>query len=352
MGISEDGQAAADAKALEVQTMFIKAGGIGNGRYPMSLASELLAIHKACIDRAMTFVAQFAHTSNLPLIDLCNSASGCLTRRVVVFVAPVLRAMKISSSPANEGVVASTRAPFEKQIDDAIENLKVGFVSGRSVSMSVAETVQAKALKLLRTVYETTRATEQPIFVESLKEELGLSTADVHAAWRYLADKGLIDKFSIPYTARINARGVDAIEAAIVNPDKTTAVFPSVTYNITINGTGAGSQVNMMSPGSQQISTVSTADPEAVRKLVEGVDQLLNQVQRALPTSTLSAEIQAQVETAVLELRQAATEEKPEPTRLRRGLESMGRILEHAAGDLLAVGARVAIQQLLGIPLS
>jgi hypothetical protein len=89
----------------------------------------------------------------------------------------------------------------------------------------------ADALRLLKAIYEHTHHHEEPVFVGNIKNEIGLSQEEAEAAWRYLRDKQLIDTFSINYTARINANGIDVIEAARLHPDEPARCFPSVTYN-------------------------------------------------------------------------------------------------------------------------
>lgn len=351
MEISEDARALAEAKTIEIQSRFGATGGAGHSHYPIMLAAELQPIHKVCVNRAMEFIPQFAAQSQLSLSELCEAARELLMRRVVVFSTPVLKAMRTPSDAAHQGTVARERKPFEAQIDEAIKNLKVGFVSDRSVAMDPADTIQAKALKILKAIYEETRSREEPVFVEELGGHLGIYIDDVRAAWRYLKEKGLIETFSIPYTARIAARGIDAIEAAQLHPDKPTPVFPGVTYNVTVHGTGAGTQMNFGTTGSTQIAQVTGTDADLLEQLMTGTRQLLGQLQQTLPASSLSPSVKEQVVAALTELHTATDAAKPEVSRLRRGLESLGRILETAAGDLVAVGARMAIQSLLGIPL-
>lgn len=353
MGISEEARAAADAKALEIQTTFIRANGIGSSRYPIALAAALLPTHKACVDRAMEFTAQFANRSGLNLDELCDAASEFLTRRIVVFSAPILRAMGIPSDASHQSVSAAERKQFEKQIEEATQNLRIGFIGDRSLAMNPEDTIQAKALKLLKAIYEQSRSNEQPVFVEQLGAQLGIYIDDVHAAWRYLKEKDLIRTYNIPYTAGISATGIDAIEAAQLQPNKPTPVFPSITYNVTIHGTGAGTQVNVSSAGSTQLSQVTNPDPAAMlQQFVGGTRQLLEQLQQLLPSSSLPKAVRDQVDAEMVELQSATGEPTPKMGRVRRSLEALSRILEKATEDLVAAGARAAIQSLLGIPLN
>jgi hypothetical protein len=78
---------------------------------------------------------------------------------------------------------------------------------------SRAETSRARAMGLLALIRERTEHTQEPVFVAELAAACRLSRAEAEAAWRYLRDHCLIDTFNIPQTARINARGMDALES-------------------------------------------------------------------------------------------------------------------------------------------
>ncbi|NOJ44720.1 hypothetical protein [Bradyrhizobium archetypum] len=99
-------------------------------------------------------------------------------------------------------------------------------------------------MRLLKALYEHSKATSDPAFVEHLASGTGLTELEAHHAWSYLKDKRLIQTFSIPHTARINAHGIDAIEEAEQHPDQPARSFPAVTYNIVNNTTNIGTAVN------------------------------------------------------------------------------------------------------------
>jgi hypothetical protein len=90
--------------------------------------------------------------------------------------------------------------------------------------------------------------------------------------------------------------------------------------------------------GNQTISGSALA--ERVRTLVEQVDRLL-------PASDLPSNVQEDCRGALAELRDAATAATPDVTRLRRGLESLRHIMEHAVGHVVATGALALIGELL-----
>lgn len=80
--------------------------------------------------------------------------------------------------------------------------------------------------------------------------------------------------------------------------------------------------------------------------LVSAVRMLVDQVERALPRSDLPAETRFGATEALAELREAANEPTPEPGRLRRGLETLKRVMENAAGDVVAAGVLALIGQI------
>ncbi|MGY3131121.1 hypothetical protein ACVWZM_001803 [Bradyrhizobium sp. USDA 4501] len=103
---------------------------------------------------------------------------------------------------------------------------------------------QARAMRLLKALYDHSKTASDPTLVEHLASGAGLTEPDAQRAWSYLKDKGLIETFSIPHTARINADGIDAIEEAERHPDQPAQSFPAVTYNIVNNTTNIGTAVN------------------------------------------------------------------------------------------------------------
>jgi len=76
------------------------------------------------------------------------------------------------------------------------------------------ETSRTRARRLLALVRERTEHSHEPVFVTELAAACQLSKEESEAAWRYLRDYGFIHTFSIPYTARINARGIDVLDSA------------------------------------------------------------------------------------------------------------------------------------------
>ncbi len=89
------------------------------------------------------------------------------------------------------------------------------------------ESVQQRALRLLKAIKAQTEDSGQPVFLAELVHDLKMGEAEAQAAFRYLADKRWIQTFNIPYTGRINAAGHDVMEAAERRSPAAEASTPS-----------------------------------------------------------------------------------------------------------------------------
>jgi hypothetical protein len=69
-----------------------------------------------------------------------------------------------------------------------------------------------QAYLLLGILAEFTHVEGEPRIVTDFQDRTGLTPEEMGAAWRYLKDLELIDTFRIPLTARINPRGISAIQ--------------------------------------------------------------------------------------------------------------------------------------------
>jgi hypothetical protein len=94
-------------------------------------------------------------------------------------------------------------------------------------------------------------------------------------------------------------------------------------------------------------SRITATQTITTEQLVQGVRNLIGQVERALPTSDLTGETQQQTRAALAELRAAIDERASDSGRIQRGLETLKRIMEHASGHLVAAGVLGLITPLL-----
>ncbi len=190
---------------------------------------------------------------------------------------------------------------------------------------------------MLQVIYEKTCGREEPIFVEAISDELGLSDEEANAAWRYLRDKKLIDIFNIPYMARINAKGIDAIENARLYPHEPDSNSPSMPYNYIniqnmVDSTiqQGGAQANM----TQTVSNIQE-NLEDLRRLVEVFDKHVDDL-----GLEETAKRKALVQVATIK---AQLEDDPDPVIVKQAGRTLRNITEGAIGSLIATAAQPII---------
>jgi hypothetical protein len=188
--IVDEAQGQAVRKASALQGEREKAVNPGAG-YTQALTGALLPIHKDCVARAMELAVSVAQRSGLSLNELCTTAEDFLKGHVPAISSLVVRAPFIA--PAVQGGLAESVAmPFSRQIDDAVQAVRVGYIRERSIMNPAAETVQAKALRMLQVIYERTQSGNGGIDIEQVRGLVGLLPEDARAGWTYLTDKKLI----------------------------------------------------------------------------------------------------------------------------------------------------------------
>jgi hypothetical protein len=96
--------------------------------------------------------------------------------------------------------------------------------------------------------------------------------------------------------------------------------------------------------GGRVTQSVTVNDNE----LADGVRKLVDPLERTLPVSDLPERVLTDSQIAIAELREAASASAPDVGRLRRGLEALKHVMEHATGHLVAAGVLAAIASLLG----
>jgi hypothetical protein len=194
-------------------------------------------------------------------------------------------------------------------------------------------------MRLLKALYDATRAKTEPVFVEEVNS--GLSAEDAKAAWRYLRDRRLIDAFNIDYTARINGPGIDAIEGAQRRPDQPSADFPSVSFNLVYNtmhvGTMSDSPVQQGGVHSTQSQTFAYVgqDLSDLKRLVAELTQHLDELQ-------IDARQRKRAEAQIATLK-AQLADDPDPIIVKQAGRTLRNITEGAIGSLLASAAQPTI---------
>ncbi len=223
----------------EVEAEAAKRGTLLSSGTPVVMEQRLTPIHETAVADAMRLIVQFSERTGIPIAELRELAKP----KLIAFTSDITgRTTTAANRMSLTQLSAQIRNRFDERVENALQDVAIGFIQGRSAIVTENSTNQSKALRLLKVLYDATRAKTEPVFVEELNT--GLSDEDAKAAWRYLRDRGLIDAFNIPYTARINGAGIDAIEGALRRPDQPSADFPSVSYNIVYNTVNVGTMNN------------------------------------------------------------------------------------------------------------
>ncbi len=279
---------------------------------------------------------QFSERTSIPIAELSEAAKS----KLLTFTSEITERMVTAAKRMNlTQVLSQARDRFNRRVEDALRDVEIGFIQGRSAIVTENSTNQGKALRLLKALYDATRAKTEPVSIEEMNT--GLSEEDAKAAWRYLKDRGLIDTFNIPYTARINGAGVDAIEGAQRRPDQPSANFPSVSYNIVYNtmniGTVSNSPVQQRGVHSTQSQTVSysTQDLADLNRLVTELTSHIHELQ-------IDTRQRQKAEAQIATLKAQLTDE-PDSIIIQQAGRTLRNVTEGAIGSLLATAAQPTV---------
>ena len=290
---------------------------------------SVIPVHEALLTNAMRLVIEFSENSGIPVADLIEAGRPRLAEfaeEIAAHIANAADAMTPSIS------ASKMREHFTQRMEDALKDVEVGFIQGRNALVTENSTSQSKAMRLLQALYDATRDQTDPVFVNTL--ETGLAQAEAEVAWRYLKDRALIDTFNIPYTARINARGIDAIESAKRRPDQPSASFPSVSYNIVNNTVNVGTMTH--SP-LQQGGVVSTQHQAITYSQSDMADlsRLVAELTAHLSELSLEPSLRRKADAQVATLK-AQLADEPDPVIVRQAGRTLRNITEGAIGSMLA----------------
>ena len=326
-------KAAALTTSAQVEHESAARGTLLSSGTPIIMEQRLTPIHEAALADAMRLIVQFSERTGIPIPELSEAAKT----KLLTFTSEITECMVTAASRMNlTQVLSQARERFNRRVENALQDVEIGFINGRSAIVTENSTNQSKAMRLLKALYDATRAKTEPVFIEEMNT--GLSQQDAQAAWRYLRDRGLIHTFNLDYTARINGAGIDAIEGAQRRPDQPSANFPSVSYNIVHNtmhvGTMSNSPVQQGGVQSSQSQTVSygAQDLADLNRLVTEFTSRLGELQ-------IDARQRQRAEAQIATLKAQLTDE-PDPVIIKQAGRTLRNITEGAIGSLLATAAQ------------
>lgn len=334
--ILDRARTAAANTSAQVQAESSARGSLLSSGTVILMEQRLTPIHESALADAMRLIVQFSERTGIPIPELSDAAKpklATLTSEITGAVATTANRI------GPQQFLGQAKGRFERRVENALADVQIGFIQGRSAIVTENSTNQSRALRLLKFLYDATRARTEPVFIEELNS--GLSEEDAKAAWRYLKDRGLIDTFNIAYTARINGAGVDAIEGARRRPDQPSANFPSVSYNIVYNTVHVGTinnspvqQGGVQSTQNQNV-TYSAQDIAELTRFVKEVASHMGELQ-------LDAALKRKAEAQLATL-QAQLADEPDPVIVKQAGRTLRNILEGAAGSLLATAAQPTV---------
>jgi cation transport regulator ChaC len=316
----------------QVQSEFAKHGAYRSSRLPLSMEQAVISVHETLLKNSMHLVIEFSENSGISVPDLIEISRP----KLASFMAQISEHISKSgggTSPLQYSAQMHER--FNQRTENAVKDVELGFIQGRNALVTENSTNQSKALRLLQALYDATRNQAEPAIVHMLKT--GLSEPESQAAWRYLKDRELIETFSIPYTARINAAGIDAIEGARRRPDQPSANFPSVSYNIVYNTlhveTMHNSPVQQGGVNSTQTQTI-TYSPQDLGDLYRLTSELTSHLNELSLDEKQLKKAQAQIATIKAQL-----SDEPDPIILKQAGRTLRNVIEGAVGSLIATAA-------------
>jgi hypothetical protein len=146
----------------------------------------------------------------------------------------------------------------------------------------------------------------------------------------------------LDWTIDLEKQGVlgESLTFSSDDREKSAAVTANTVNNIHIEQVGSFVQSAQDSVMQGSVETTMT--------LSQSTLDLVQQVEALLPASNLPAPVQSEAQDALSELKQAANSPNPESGRLRKGLESLKRVLAPAGETLLKIAVDTAVKRLLG----
>lgn len=329
-------KAAAVTTAAQVEAESAACGTLMSSGTPIVMEQRITPIHETALADAMRLLVQFSERTGIPIRELNEAAKP----KLETFSSDIMQRMGTAASRMNlTQVLSQARERFNRRVQNALQDVEVGFIQGRSAIVTEDSTNQSKALVLLKALYDATRAKTEPIFIEEMNT--GLSEEEAKAAWRYLKDRGLIDTFSIDYTARINGSGIDAIEGAQRRPDQPSSNFPSVSYNIVHNtmhvGTMSNSPVQQGGVQSTQSQTVTYSAQD-----ISDLNHLISELASHLDELQMDARQRQKAQAQIATLR-AQLSDEPDPVIVKQAGRTLRNLTEGAIGSLLATAAQPTV---------
>lgn len=133
--ILDQASAASNKAAQRIQTAFAAKGGMLNGRMHFAIEEEITPTYSDAIHKSMRLIVQFSEVTQVPIPELCEVAKPKFTAFTSAIMKPIETAvtMVFSAPVQREKQIADVRGRFERHVDDALQNVQVGFIDCQAV---------------------------------------------------------------------------------------------------------------------------------------------------------------------------------------------------------------------------
>jgi hypothetical protein len=194
--------------------------------------------------------------------------------------------------------------------------------------MNSLEEKRKARFKFLNLLYEKTggdRHLDQNMW--ELGQELGFDKDLTSTVTQYLEGEMLLEHTSIGGGIGITHYGVKEVETAILHPDQPTQYFPAVNI-INIH--------NMVGSNIQQGTTSSNITSSYKANQLDDLATFIEKLKATLPEISLSSDDKNEIETDIATIETQTSSSRPKHGIIKESLCSIQRILEGAAGSILA----------------
>jgi hypothetical protein len=246
----EDKLNAVLAARTNVQTQFIKAGGLAHSGYPVTVEAQSRSLLRETIAEAMTMVAAFCAATTLSYEQI----EGVARNRLDNFAQNVANVVAEADRHMPGLKMSDVSRRYYKEVDDAFKDFEIGFIKGRP-AMREEDTITGKSLVVLKELYDA-NAAAAPQLITYLPSASKMDEQTLQAVANYLNSAGLTRPSNLWFSLSLTAHGVNVIEDVLVNKKNDVREFAGIhANNLIIVQSMHGSAIQQGSSGSVRVGS-------------------------------------------------------------------------------------------------
>jgi len=189
--------------------------------------------------------------------------------------------------------------------------------------------LKAARFRFLNHLYELTGGDEMKLYQQSeIGQDLGFDEQLTDLIGQYLKNEGLIEYHAFGPMIGITHDGVSEIEDALSNPDQSSQYFPPVVNIISINHM-EGSQIQQGTTQSTQTQSLDINNKNDIHDFIE-------MLKVKIPELNLDEDDKLEIEADMASVQSQLMSSRPKKNILNECIRSIQRVLEGAAGSVVA----------------